>query len=132
MKISTYLYYCLVIFVFVGILFSVRYVVNTNRIIVDTEESINPIEIFWEVNREDSLLRIKDPLYLNTNFYLIESQKEKYNDDTAIISELYNDSIPNQGSLVNLKPPFMLWKSGKNDTIKVFKNQKTLFFVKSS
>lgn len=131
MKFNTYLYYSLVLLIFTVLLFSVRHIVNTHRIIISSEELIDPVSIFWEVDKSDSLLRVKEPLYLGTNFILIDHQKNKYENDSAIYNELFADSIPNKGSVVNLNPPYVLWKLSKNDTIKVFKNNKTLSFVKS-
>lgn len=132
MKINSYCYYLIVVVIFSGILFSVRHVVNSNRIIVSSEELINPTSIYWDVDEEDSLLRIKDPLYVDKEFVLTKMQFEKYKSDSLIYNELYSDTTPNKGALINLQPPFVLWKSGMNDTIKVFKAGKTLNFVKSS
>ena len=130
MKINSFCYYFIVAFIFSGILFSVRYIVNSNRIIVSSEELINPTSIYWDVDEEDSLLRVKDPLYVDKGFILTELQFEKYKNDSVIFTELYSESVPNKGSLINLQPPFVLWKAGMNDTIKVFKAGKTLTFVK--
>lgn len=130
MKINSFCYYLIVAVIFSGILFSVRHVVNSNRIIVSSEESINPTSIYWDVDEEDSLLRVKDPLYVDKEFILTELQFEKYKNDSMIFTELYSEAIPNKGALINLQPPFVLWKAGMNDTIKVFKAGKTLTFVK--
>lgn len=112
------------------ILFSVRHVVNSNRIIIDSEEKIDPTSIYWTLEENDSLLRISDPLYLNKTFYLTKNHQEKFKNDTAIQKELYAENIPNKGSLINLSPPFVVWKKGKNDTIMVVKDNKNLSFVK--
>lgn len=130
MKNDRIIYYSIVVIFFLSILFSVRYVVNTTRIIIDYEQNINPTEIFWEVDKSDSTLRIQEPLYLSNNYYLSEKQKNAFYKDSIIGSQLYADSLPNKGSILNLKPPFVLWKSAKNDTVKVYKNQRTLKFVK--
>jgi hypothetical protein len=130
MKINSVNYYLIVLVIFSGILFSVRYIVNTNRIIIGSEESINPVEIYWEVDDEDSILRLKDPLYVDKTFVLSKNQCEKFKKDSLISSELFVDTVPNEGALINLKPPYVLWKSGMNDTIKVFKYGRSLNFVK--
>lgn len=123
-------YYGVVALFFVAILFSVRYIVNTTRIAVDYESSINPVEIFWEINSQDSVLRVREPLYITKEYRLVDSQKEKFRADPIIGEQLYSDSVSNPGSILNLEPPFVMWKSAKNDTVKVFKNEKTLKFVK--
>lgn len=123
-------YYSVVTLFFIAILFSVRYIVNTTRIAIDYESGINPVEISWDINAQDSILRVKEPIYITKEYYLIDSQKEKYKSDSMITAQLFQDSIPNKGSILNLKPPFVLWKSAMNDTVKVFKNEKTLKFVK--
>jgi hypothetical protein len=130
MKINSFSYYFIVVVIFSGILLSVRHVVNSNRIIVSSEELINPTSIYWQVDEEDSLLRVKDPLYVDKGFILTEIQFEKYKNDSVIFNELYGESILNKGDLINLQPPFILWKAGMNDTIKVFKTGKTLNFVR--
>jgi len=99
-------------------------------VVVDYENSISTTEIFWNIDSNDSILRITEPVYVTKHYYLIDLQKQKYKDDSLIMAELYKDSVPNPGSVLNLKPPFILWKGEKNDTIKVFKNEKTLKFVK--
>ena len=124
------LYYVTVFVFFCCILFSVRYIVNANRIIIGTEEIINPTEIFWDVNPSDSLLRVKEPLFLDKTFILSKHQVKKYKQDSIIYAELYEDTIPNKGALINMQPPFIMWKTKKNDTIKVYKNGMSLNFVK--
>lgn len=131
MKNERVAYYSIVAIFFLVILFSVRYIVNTTRILVDYEQQITPTEIFWEINKNDSTLRIKEPVYLTKSYYLSELQREAFKDNNEIYQELYHDSVPNKGSILNLKPPFILWKNNKNDTIRVFKNLKTLKFIKA-
>jgi hypothetical protein len=116
-------YFSIVLLFFVSILFSVRYIVNTTRIYVGYEEAINPTEIFWNIDSSDSILRVQDPLYLTKDYYLCNSHLERFKNDSVIMAELFKDSIPNKGSIINLKPPFVLWKNSQNDTIKIFKNE---------
>lgn len=130
MKWNITFYYVTVCVFFVLILLSVRHIVNTNRVIISSVEAINPTEIFWELDDEDTLIRIKDPLYLPSTFYLCERQAVKYKKDSDFLNQLYGDSIAKKGSIINLKPPYVLWKSANNDTIKVYKDSKTLNFVK--
>lgn len=130
MKWNITFYYITVCLFFVLIIFSVRHIVNTNRVIVSAVESINPTEIFWEMNEEDTLIRIKDPLYLPSSFYLCPLQTKKYEKDKDLTQQLFGDSIAKKGSIINLKPPYVLWKAANNDTIKVYKDSKTLNFVK--
>lgn len=130
MKWNITFYYITVCVFFVLILFSVRHIVNTNRVIVSTVESIHPTEIFWEKDEKDTLIRIKDPLYLPSSFYLCQAQADKYMHDKELSAQLFGDSIAKKGSIINLKPPYVLWKSANNDTIKVYKDSKTLNFVK--
>ncbi len=130
MKINKLGYYLTVLMIFCTVLFSVRYIVNSNRIIIGSEEAINAVEIFWYLDEEDSILRIKEPLYVDKSFVLSKSQLNKYKNDTIIYPELFGESVVNKGALINLKPPYVLWKVGMNDTIKVFKNGRSLKFVK--
>ena len=130
MKWNITFYYITVCLFFVLILFSVRHIVNTNRVIISSEESINPTEIFWGMDEEDTLIRIKDPLYLPSTFYLCKGQVLKYKSDEELTSQLFGDSVVKKGSIINLRPPYVLWKSANNDTIKVYKDSKTLNFVK--
>ena len=132
MKKDLLFYYTIVLLFFVIIIFSVRYIVNTTRVFVGYEESINPIEIKWEIDAADSVLRVQDPVYLANNYYICNSQSRHYfkEKDSILVDELFSDSIANRGSVLNLKPPYILWKNPKNDTLKVFKNDRTLKFVK--
>jgi len=131
MKKGLIAYYGIVLFFFLIILFSVRYIVNTTRIFIGYEESINPVEIFWDIDDKDSILRVQDPLYMTKDYYLTKEHQNKIKEDSALTAQLFHDSVPNKGSIMNLKPPFVLWKSPKNDTVKIFKNEKTLRFVKN-
>lgn len=132
MKKDLIFYYAIVALFFLVILFSVRYIVNTTRVFVGYEEAINPVEIKWEVDKVDSVLRVQEPVYLANNYYICKTQSQEYfsENDSIIVMELFSDSIVNKGSFLNLKPPYILWKNPKNDTLKVFKNERTLKFVK--
>lgn len=123
-------YYLIVSSFFLIILITVYYVVNTTRVFVNYEESINPTEIMWEVDPEDSTLRIKDPVYLTNDYILVKNQYFKAKQDSAIFNQLFNDTIFVKGCIMNLKPPYLIWKSSNNDTIKIIKNEKTLKFIK--
>ena len=130
MKLGSLFYAFSVISIFLFILFSVRYIVNSNKIYVDFEEKVDPVQIYWQMDSEDSILRIKEPLYLKDNYYLAENQKQKLTKDSIYINEISHDSISISGSLMNIKPPYILWKDAKNDTIKVFKSEFTYKFVR--
>ena len=124
------LYYISVLSFFVIILGTVYYIVNTTRVLVNYEDYISPTEIMWEVDPEDSTLRIKDPVYITNDYKLVDHQYFKIKQDTLIFDQLYNDTIYAKGCLMNLKPPYILWKSRNNDTVKVIKNEMTLKFIK--
>ena len=128
------LFYAISAVFFFVILFSVRYIVNITRIFVDFEEQITPTEIFWEIDSNDSILRIKEPVYMSNNYFLCEKQIEKLSirKDSVLLKEINNNSTKNKGSILNLRPPYVLWKSAKNDTVKVFKNEELLLFVRSN
>ncbi|RLZ11622.1 hypothetical protein [Faecalibacter macacae] len=128
------IFYAFVALFFFVILFSVRYIVNVTRIFVDFEEKISPIEIFWEIDSNDSILRIKEPIYMSNNYFLCDKQRDKFtlNKDSVLLNEINNEFTENKGSILNLKPPYVLWKSAQNDTVKVFKNEKLLMFVRSN
>ena len=125
-------YYSVVGIFFLAIIFSVRHIVNTTRIFIGYEESISPVEILWDIDREDSILRVEDPMYLANNYFLSEDQKSRLIEsaDSLVIAEVYSDSTENKGSILNLRAPYVLWKNPKNDTIKVFKNERMLMFIK--
>jgi len=78
----------------------------------------------------DSTIRIKEPVYLNKDYYLIDYKENNdfIKEDSALYRDLYLDSI-NRGSIINLKTPYNIWKNKYNDTIHVFKNRKHLKFV---
>lgn len=132
MKKDLIIYYAIVASFFITIILSVRYIVNTTRVFVGYEESVNPVEIKWQVDEVDSVLRVQEPMYLANNYYICKTHdiKSFTKNDSVIVKELFSDSIANKGSVLNLKPPYILWKTAKNDTIKVFKNEKMLKFVK--
>ncbi len=124
-------YYLGVLVFFLVILLAVRYIVNNTRVFVGYEEGINPVEIQWNCDRRDSILRVVDPLYLHNQYYLINYENEAFiKSDSVLYNDLFNDTIPNKGSLMNVTPPYILWKSQKNDTIKLFKHNKTLKFTR--
>lgn len=132
MNLRILFYYITVLSFFVVIMGVVYYIVNTTRVEVTYEDYINPTEILWNVDPEDSTLRIKEPLYLTNDYFLTENQYFKIKQDTLLFNQLYNDTLFKQGCIMNLKAPYILWKSAKNDTLKVIKNQKTLKFIKKT
>lgn len=118
--------------IFLLILFSVRHIVNTNKIYVDYEEKVDPVQIFWAMDVSDSSLRLKEPLYIKDNYFIAENQIFKLKKDSIYINEINNDSIRKAGSLLNINPPYVLWKDAKSDTVKVFKSHYTYKFVRSN
>lgn len=127
---SVFLYYSSVLLIFLFILFLVRYIVNNTRVFVGYEEGFSPTEIQWNCDKTDSILRVQEPLYLRNDYYLIHYNSQHVISDSVLKHELLNDSLPNKGSLMNVSPPYILWKNQKSDTIKLFKHNKTLKFVK--
>lgn len=130
MKLSSIFYALSVFFIFILILFSVRYIVNTNKIYIDYEEKVDPVQIFWQMDLNDSSLRVKEPLYLKDKYFIAANQKHKLINDSIYINEINSDSISKPGSIMNIKPPYILWKDPKSDTIKVFKSNYTYKFVR--
>lgn len=116
---------------FTILIFSVRHIVNTTRFFVGYEDGFNPIHIRWNVNAKDSTLRIKDPMYLKNEYYLINyTDKSFLEKDTVLYAEMFDDSLKTKGNILNIQPPYFLWKEAKNDTLKVFKHNITLKFTK--
>ena len=50
--------------------------------------------------------------------------------DTILYADLMADSLTDKGCIMNVKPPYYIWKEAKNDTLKVFKHNVTLKFTK--
>ena len=78
MKKELIIYYLGVVIFFVALLFSVRHLVNTTRVFVGYEDSFSPTLIKWRLDEKDSTLRIKDPLYLKKDYYLIDYKNDKF------------------------------------------------------
>ncbi|WP_413533840.1 hypothetical protein [Empedobacter brevis] len=131
MKKELVLYYIGILVFFASLIFSVRHIVNTTRIFVGYEDGFNPINIKWNFDEKDSTLRVKDPIYLTNDYYLIDyTDKTFLKKDSILYAELFEDSLNIKGNVFNLKPPYFLWKEAKNDTLKVFKHNITLKFTK--
>ncbi|WP_334126632.1 hypothetical protein [Empedobacter brevis] len=131
MKKELIFYYISVLVFFTVLIFSVRHIVNTTRIFVSYEDGFNPIHIKWNFDPKDSTLRVKDPMYLKNEYYLIDYKDKSFlKKDTVLYAELYDDSLTNKGNILNIQPPYFLWKEAKNDTLKVFKHSITLKFTK--
>ena len=130
MKLGSIFYAISVTTIFLFILFSVRYIVNTNKIYIDYEERVDPVQIFWQMDVSDSSLRVKEPLYLKDNYFIAKNQLHKLIKDSVYINEISDDSVSKPGSIMNIKPPYILWKDAKSDTIKVFKSDYTYKFVR--
>ena len=80
---------------------------------------------------KDSTLRVKDPLYLKKDYYLIDYKDTSFiKNDTVLYADLFSDSLKNKGSVMNIKPPYYIWKDQNNDTLKIFKHNITLKFIK--
>ncbi|WP_291046752.1 MULTISPECIES: hypothetical protein [unclassified Empedobacter] len=119
------------LFFFTVLIFSVRHIVNTTRIFVGYDDGFNPINIKWNFDKKDSTLRVKDPIYVRSDYYLIDYKDKAFlKKDTVLYAELFEDSLAVKGNVLNLKPPYFLWKETKNDTLKVFKHNITLKFTK--
>jgi len=131
MKKELIIYYLGVVIFFVALLFSVRHLVNTTRVFVGYEDSFSPTLIKWSLDEKDSTLRIKDPLYLKKDYFLIDYKNDKFiKNDTILYADLMADSLTDKGCILNVKPPYYIWKEAKNDTLKVFKHNVTLKFTK--
>jgi hypothetical protein len=130
MKKEMLFYYAVVVGFIIALLFSVRYLINTTRIFVNSEEGFTPVLVKWNLDEKDSTLRIKDPLYLKKDYYLIDYKNDSFiKKDTVLYADLMEDSLVNKGSVLNIKPPYYIWKEAKNDTLKVFKHNVTLKFT---
>ncbi len=131
MKKELLFYYVGVVVFLVVLLFSVRHLVNTTRIFVDNEDGFNPILVKWNLDEKDSTLRIKDPLYLKKDYFLIGYKNDSFiKNDTVLYADLMSDSLVNKGCVLNVQPPYYIWKEAKNDTLKIFKQNVTLKFTK--
>ena len=131
MKKELILYYIGILIFFTILIFSVRHIVNTTRIFVGYEDGFNPVNIKWNFDEKDSTLRVKDPIYVRNDYYLIDYKDKAFlKKDTILYAELFEDSLAVKGNVLNLKPPYFLWKEAKNDTLKVFKHNVTLKFTK--
>jgi len=130
MKKGLILYYIGVFVFFTILIFSVRHIVNTTRTFVSFETGFNPVMIRWDIDKNDSTLRIKEPIFLRKDYHLIKyDNKFLIKNDSILFAELENDSIPDKGNLLNIKPPYYIWKEANNDTLKVFKHGVTLKFT---
>lgn len=130
MKKGLILYYIGVFVFFTVLIFSVRYVVNTTRMFVSFETGFNPVLIKWDIDKSDSTLRIKEPIFLRKDYQLIKYDDNSFiQNDSVLFADLESDSIPNKGNLLNIQPPYYIWKEANNDTLKVFKHGVTLKFT---
>lgn len=131
MKKELIFYYIGILVFFTILIFSVRHIVNTTRIFVSYEDGFNPIHIKWNVDAKDSTLRVKDPMYLKNEYYLIDYKDKSFLEkDTVMYAEMFDDSLATKGNILNIQPPYFIWKDAKNDTLKVFKRSITLKFTK--
>ncbi|MBO6213612.1 hypothetical protein, partial [Algoriella sp.] len=106
MKKELIFYYIGVVVFFVALIFSVRHIINTTRIFVSYEDGFNPIHIKWNMDDKDSTLRVKDPLYLKKDYYLINYKDQSFiKNDTVLYADLLSDSLNNKGCVLNIKPP---------------------------
>ena len=106
MKKELLFYYVGVVVFLVVLLFSVRHLVNTTRIFVDNEDGFNPILVKWNLDEKDSTLRIKDPLYLKKDYFLIGYKNDSFiKNDTVLYADLMSDSLVNKGCVLNVQPP---------------------------
>ena len=100
MKKELIFYYIGVLVFFTVLIFSVRHIVNTTRIFVSYEDGFNPIHIKWNFDPKDSTLRVKDPMYLKNEYYLIDYKDRSFlKKDTVLYAELYDDSLTNKGNI---------------------------------
>lgn len=131
MKKELIFYYIGILVFFTILIFSIRHIVNTTRVFVGYEDGFNPIHIKWNLDPRDSTLRVKDPMYLRNEYYLVKNQDKLFlSKDTILYAEMFDDSLETKGNVLNIHPPYFLWKEAKNDTLKVFKNNVTLKFTK--
>ncbi len=124
-------YYIGVLVFFVVLIFSVRHLVNTTRIFVGYESGFNPVHVKWNFEKRDSTLRIKDPIYLRKDYYLIKYHDQSFIEhDSLLYADLFSDSVVNKGNALNIEPPYFIWKEPKNDTLKIFQRNITLKFTR--
>ncbi|MDD3771040.1 MAG: hypothetical protein RBT46_07635 [Weeksellaceae bacterium] len=120
-------YWILVGIIFLLLLFMVRYVLDSSKVIIDKSLVIRPFKVHWSPN-SDGLLRINEPFYLNTNAKFIVVDLNKLATDEEIYNSLILRSQTNS-SLRDISPPFTIWKHENNDTIHIMKNNLVLDFI---
>lgn len=120
------IYWAIVLIIFIALVIMVRFVLDTSRIYVDKTTLINPYYIEWGLDKNNNL-RLNDPYYLNTKHKFIRENLDKLKLDTSIYNPLILNS-KTDGTLQDIKEPYLIWKKANNDTIHVLKNNILLNF----
>lgn len=121
-----WIYWLMVFSIFIALILLVRFVLNTSRIYIDRSYPINPYYITWNLEK-DGLLRLNDPYYMQTKHIFIRENLEKLKLDTSIYNPLILRTTTNS-TMVDVEPPYLLWKKANNDTIYIMKNNIILRF----
>lgn len=119
-------YWSMVVVIFFALIFLVRFVLNSSKIMVDESMLIHPYKIEWGLER-DQTLRINEPFFLDTDLPLIQEDLDKIKSDSAIYSLLILNP-EHGGTLRDLKYPYLIWKNEHSDTIHILKNNIVLNF----
>lgn len=121
-----YYYWLMVLTIFIALIFMVRFVLNSSKIFVDKDTTINPYYIEWGLERDGSL-RINEPYFLNTNCVFIQKDLDKLELDSSIYVPLVQEAKFGS-TLKDIEKPYLIWKHANSDTIHVLKNNILLNF----
>lgn len=120
----------MVIIIFVALVFMVRFVLNSSKVLVDKSTPINPHYIEWDLERDGSL-RINEPYFLATDIEFIQTDLDKLKVDSSIYVPLIKESTSGS-TLKDVKKPYLIWKNANSDTVHVVKNNIVLKFKMNS
>lgn len=103
-------YWIMISGIFIALIFMVRFVLNSSKIMVNESMPIHAFQIEWGLERDGSL-RVNDPFYLDTEIKLFPNETLQFNAYTTEIMQLKD-----------LKHPYLIWKNKDSDTLHVVKN----------
>lgn len=121
-----YYYWIMVLIIFVALVFMVRFVLNSSKVLVDISTPINPHYIEWDLERDGSL-RINEPYFLATDIEFIPTDLDKLKVDSSLYVALVKESTSGS-TLKDVKKPYLIWKNANSDTVHVVKNNIVLKF----
>lgn len=109
-------YWLMILCILIALVFMVRFVLNSSKIMVDESMPIHPFEIDWGLERDGSL-RVNDPFYLDADAHLFPNE-------TIHLSPTAAEEL----QLKDLKYPYLIWKNKGSDTLHVIKNDEHFKF----